>query len=443
MRTRFPFTYIDARHSHSGGLDGPSLNYKALPFRGKYYIYDDFGDLVNLDEGLVGYWKFDEGSGTTVQDSSPESNDGNIFGSTWTSDAVLGNALDFDGSDDYVSVPNSSSLNPSREITLTAWIKIPSYNHQGVISKGVEAGAALPYFLSIQDAGELRLGVCNTSPQGFHDVWGSTVPLNQWVFVAGTFSTDGRLSVYINGEHDNSAFTSATGIRSNTEKVYIGCMYDAEGGTYGFSNGIIDEVRIYNRALSPREILHLYSHPSGTPSVVNSLQSREISSDVFRPSWSLTSGSTVTGGGLLTLSSGNTIISTSSEASFGVWELKWRWDSIPTTKWLTFLFLYEDSQNNWRVECTYDGSVKLQKVVGGVSSYLVTGSYTVDTSFHTLRVERDEGSDTWNLYFDDTLIGTATDSDVKTSTEMRILNDGTDADVKLDYLKVYPLEVDG
>ena len=72
--------------------------------------------------GLVAYWKFDEGSGTSVADSSGNGNTGTLInGPQWTA-GRLGNALFFDGIDDNVTVPDSASLDLSSAFTLSAWV---------------------------------------------------------------------------------------------------------------------------------------------------------------------------------------------------------------------------------------------------------------------------------------------------------------------------------
>src|SRR5206468_9777237 len=72
--------------------------------------------------GLIAYWKFDEGSGTTVADSSGNGNTGTLVnGPVWTAGQV-GNALFFDGIDDNITVPDSASLDLSSSFTLSAWV---------------------------------------------------------------------------------------------------------------------------------------------------------------------------------------------------------------------------------------------------------------------------------------------------------------------------------
>ncbi len=79
--------------------------------------------------GMISYWKFDEGAGINARDSAGN-NDGILKeGPVWTS-GKIGGALEFDGADDYVEVPDSSSLNPTEEITVMAWINPTDKNNQ-------------------------------------------------------------------------------------------------------------------------------------------------------------------------------------------------------------------------------------------------------------------------------------------------------------------------
>jgi len=79
------------------------------------------GVVDSQPQGLVGYWNFDQGSGTTASDSSGYNNHGTIYGASWTSGKV-GGALSFDGLDDYVDCGNSETLDPTQEATVEAWV---------------------------------------------------------------------------------------------------------------------------------------------------------------------------------------------------------------------------------------------------------------------------------------------------------------------------------
>jgi len=76
------------------------------------------------EKDLVGYWRFDEKKGDVAYDSSGNNNHGKIYNGTWA-DGKTGTALKFDGKSAYVEVPKSASLDNLKQITLTAWVKIP------------------------------------------------------------------------------------------------------------------------------------------------------------------------------------------------------------------------------------------------------------------------------------------------------------------------------
>jgi hypothetical protein len=197
--------------------------------------------------GLVGYWKLDEGLGTTAYDSSDYNNHGIVYGASWTSGKV-NSALSFDGVDDYVDCGADASLMPTTAITLEAWFKASDVNtYATIVSTFYYEG----YFLRINPNGgiEFAPGIC-CSPPG-------TIQPGVWYHVVGTF--DGTTSrIYVNGElvgSQGSGYLAYTG-----QSLRIG-----NNPTTGlWFNGIIDEVRIYNRALSQEEIVADMTYYSGT-----------------------------------------------------------------------------------------------------------------------------------------------------------------------------------
>jgi hypothetical protein len=113
------------------------------------------------DPSLVGCWKFDENVGTTATDSSGHSNDGIIYGATWTPD-IFDFALQFDSIDDYIEVPASASLDGiTNEITLTAWVNISIGTRQTMLDRFLcgavnERSFELPVLL-VQTPGHILL----------------------------------------------------------------------------------------------------------------------------------------------------------------------------------------------------------------------------------------------------------------------------------------------
>jgi len=219
---------------------------------------------VREDPTLVLYLKFDEGSGTVAHDSSGYGNDGTLFdantsnsdGNTppqWVS-GIYGYALEFDGVDDYVWLGSPESLKV-KKFTILAWIKTTTSNEQKIYrwrSHGVQlkmaGGTNGKCGIAFYDSSTVFYAV--TSQSYCND--------NEWHLLTGTF--DGTsLAIHIDETSENTLAVSA--------EVYYGSGGAAVGrdGDYNgaYFNGTIDEVRIYNRALSEAEIKAIYQAYAG------------------------------------------------------------------------------------------------------------------------------------------------------------------------------------
>uniref|UniRef100_A0A6M3XVL4 Putative baseplate wedge initiator n=1 Tax=viral metagenome TaxID=1070528 RepID=A0A6M3XVL4_9ZZZZ len=188
----------------------------------------------------------DEGSGHP-KDFSSYKNHGTNYGASWV-DGKYGKALSFDGVDDYVNVSDSDSLDLTTAITLSLWI---NPNSSAVWKRILDKeSAAVPhvYMLCFADsAGKLRARIAG----GALDSIGS-VPFGSWSHVAVTFDYDADhiIRLYINGVEDNSLDWPSL-MQTNVQDLLIG-QYTGGSG-YNF-DGLKDEVRIFNRALSQAEI---------------------------------------------------------------------------------------------------------------------------------------------------------------------------------------------
>jgi len=229
------------------------------------------------DSGLVALWHMDEGSGITTADSSGNGNTGNLIGGlSWNgSDGgqwdgrsevsfSTGNCLNFDGSQTkYVNVSDSSSLSFTNAITIEAWVKptFAAWNATNdwamvYIDWDDPGGSNNSVHFSLYN-GKVSLYISSTGADAANLDGNTSLTLNQSYHIAATFDS-GTFNVYLNGSKDalqkvdgtvtsifNSPYTKTIGVKNNAahEKPF---------------KGPIDEVRIYNRALSQAEIQRHY-----------------------------------------------------------------------------------------------------------------------------------------------------------------------------------------
>lgn len=213
---------------------------------------------ANSQPQPAAYWPLDEGSGSVAGDISGNGNDGTIYGASWV-DGAVGEALQFDGSNDYVGVPNSSSLQISGAITVEAWVYRHSQSRdEMIVSKRSGETGFILYFYWGHNKAVFCTG--STSLSGVE----STIDIeaNTWYHIAGTYDGEVR-RIYINGVLNNSQ-AAAGQLASNTVGLTIG-KYNL--GSSHYFDGVIDEVRIYSRALSQSEIEEHSNNPPNTPSM--------------------------------------------------------------------------------------------------------------------------------------------------------------------------------
>lgn len=199
------------------------------------------------DEHTVGLWHLDEVDGINayIKDSSGYDNNCLPVGSTYTPDGRIGGARTFNAVDkDFLSVPDSSSLNPS-SITLEAWVRPTVLEEGNIISKGGNNG--IRFKLNVG-------GILTLLDRGTTNYIHTSKPLllNKWTHIVGTADASG-LKIYINGILDVSN-TTPYGASVTTNPLYIGTY----GSNLQYFSGDIDEVRISNKARSADEIRQAY-----------------------------------------------------------------------------------------------------------------------------------------------------------------------------------------
>ena len=209
--------------------------------------------LPIVRDGLVLELHFNELNGSTVYDLSGNNNHGTIYGATRVQEG-FGRALLFDGVDDKVDIPYSPILNPP-EFSLLAWAMVKG--GQGTWRSVITSRVAPPlkgYIIYAGNDNYWQFWVGNGS--SWIMVYGPPVELNKWVFLVATY--DGTyMRFYVNRVMYGPK--STVYLQNDISPTRIGAGATEGSGDYWF-NGIIDEVLIYNRALSESEIKAIYNY---------------------------------------------------------------------------------------------------------------------------------------------------------------------------------------
>jgi len=199
------------------------------------------------DTGLVGYWRMDEGTGTTTKDDAA-SNTGTITGAMWKSgsECASGNCLYFDGVGDYIQITNMIGVEP---ITIIAWINtnITCCNSYGrIVTNGKTTFAVRT---------SARTYATNNGSTQVLPGYNNQLPLNQWTQVAYTRNAAGdSCALWVNGVQTGPSSSGGVPSATSTTDIFIGNQQDLTRTFLGY----IDDIRIYNRELSAAEIKALY-----------------------------------------------------------------------------------------------------------------------------------------------------------------------------------------
>jgi len=201
---------------------------------------------------IAGAWLFDEGSGDVANDSSTNDNNGKLVGDPQWVDGVFGTALDFNGTSDYVEIPDSESLDIVNAITISAWMyKRTDDIHGGtILGKWKQVGDVWSYVLyGLGDGGGgFRLRWSDGSQTNLEGPY--NLPNEEWVHYAATY--DGStMIVFQNGEEIVQTGANKE-INVTDNPLWIG-----NDGYQQHFNGILDEVAIFDVALSVNEIQNL------------------------------------------------------------------------------------------------------------------------------------------------------------------------------------------
>lgn len=205
---------------------------------------------ADLHDGLVAHYPFNG----NANDESGNGNHGTVNGAALTSDRFgnVDSAYIFDGVDDIILIDDDPSLEPSTALTVSAWVKSTgNWSDDNYISKDAKIGSVSNGYLlrSGEPENELNFYAGGKGTK-------SGVPVDVWVHVAGVYVAGIRVTIYIDGDQmAEKTVGIPSSITYGTGKLGIGGPYDSSSL---FFNGTVDDIRIYNRALTASEIQELY-----------------------------------------------------------------------------------------------------------------------------------------------------------------------------------------
>jgi hypothetical protein len=255
-----------------GGCSNPAFSEGNIMYNSDYHVlqYCD-GTTWRIAggntpiTGLVGWWNFDEGSGTSAADSSGGGNTGTLYNApTWTGGKLNG-ALTLNGSTQYVNVPDATSLELSGSWTVSAWVNPAGFPTSGNNTKLItrdDSGANTNYGIAVdnnQNCGGLGWKVYfnNTAGSAYYACYVTTINTGTWYLVTGVWDSSAQNEyLYLNGALVATQNQAGNVPTSNTGgSLELGNEYSLAR----YLNGTIDDARVYNRALSASEVWRLYN----------------------------------------------------------------------------------------------------------------------------------------------------------------------------------------
>ena len=242
------------------------------------FVYDATG---NGNDGQLGLtsdpgdddptWVDSTVNSTLAIDSSSNENHGTIYGATWV-DRNIGNALSFDGIDDYVNIPDSNSLDIVGSITLEAWFKVTNFTalpHLYIVSK--DTSDSRSYGIAINNKyseyPSHTPGFVIFGPGGGYSMaWGTTtIQIDTWYHVMGVYdATADELRLYLNGVLESTGTSTVSSILPGIADLQIGAR-QFPGVWRCFFKGVIDEVRISDDVRSPGLPVYIDIKPGSDP----------------------------------------------------------------------------------------------------------------------------------------------------------------------------------
>jgi hypothetical protein len=226
---------------------------------------------AGTEDGLIGYWKCDEGQGLALSDQTQLNGTGVLLGNvSWTT-GHLGNALGFDGSTGYVKVTTSPALANLSVFSLSVWVKMSGdgSTFQEILERGsayFTRGSISLYYVPFSRRFQFSFYELDATSK-LHFRYANSPVLwtpGQWHHIA--VRSDGKtVTVFLDGRpgipvtvYSVDPLEDGNGNTHFSRAMYIGALIDKSDSPVNFLNGSIDEIRIYNRALTFDDIIELY-----------------------------------------------------------------------------------------------------------------------------------------------------------------------------------------
>ncbi len=220
------------------------------------------GGERSVERGLILRYGFDQEDGDVVADQGPHRHDGAVHGAEIVQSGGRGWVCRFDGSTDYIEVANADFIEKIQdEVSMALWIKIApaiqtkTLNFPHLVSKGATHSHLFSDFsFGISRAGGLAWQYANANNQPATVESDQPISKDAWHHVAATFGK-GAIKLYVDGELQAAKTGPYESLRRSGQPLYIGCRYP-EPLLDGFK-GLIDDIRLWDRVLSDREVLAL------------------------------------------------------------------------------------------------------------------------------------------------------------------------------------------
>lgn len=244
---------------------------------------------IALGQGLVAYWKLDDGLANAFAVSvtdSQGSNSGTLVrndgASHWfdSSVAKLGGCLKLEGTNAFATIPHTTSLDlNTNAVSFSAWVRLPQLPSQIATSFGAIFDSTTDCYVLYLDKANKELRFKITAANGHAARPGipeAFLATNQWLHIAGTYAgnvgpVSGQATIYLNGQprdvHTGNDGNTPFGLTANVKPGQLAAM-GREGPAGGnYFTGYVDDVAVWSRALSPAEIQSLYQAGQGGQSL--------------------------------------------------------------------------------------------------------------------------------------------------------------------------------